>query len=110
MTLLDPTVLLAITLMALTTYLPRFFPLLILSRRKLPALLECWLSYVPVAVLAALLGPVLLAPEGYLNLLPASNLYFWAAIPCLIAALNTKNMFITVLVGMGSMALLRFII
>ncbi len=107
---LDTTVLLAVILMALTTYIPRFLPLLILSRRRLPELLECWLAYVPVAVLSALLGPVLLAPEGELVLYPVDNPNFWAAIPCLAAALYTKNMFLTVLVGMGSIALLRLLI
>ncbi len=106
----ERTILIAIALMALVTYLPRFLPLLVLSRRSLPPLLGRWLSYVPAAVLAALLGPALLAPQGQFNLLPADNPYFWAALPCLAAALWTRNMFVTVLVGMGSISLLRLFI
>jgi branched-subunit amino acid transport protein len=48
---------LLIILMALVTYLPRVLPMLLLSRRTLPRAAVLWLSYVPVAVLAALLAP-----------------------------------------------------
>lgn len=99
---------LLIILMALVTFLPRFLPLFLLARRKLPPLFERWLSYVPVAVLSALLGPVLFLPEGKLALQPASNPFFWAAIPSFLIAILTRNMFITVLVGMGSVAALRY--
>jgi len=102
-------IVLAIFLMALVTYLPRFLPLLILSRRRLPSDLETWLSFVPVAVLAALLGPALFAPEGELSWDPAQNLFLLAALPTFLAALVSRNLFITVLTGMGSMALLRFL-
>jgi branched-subunit amino acid transport protein len=97
-----------IILMALVTYLPRFLPLFLLARRKLPALLESWLSYVPVAVLAALLGPALFMPGGKLTLQPTLNPFFWAAIPSFLIAFLTRNMFLTVLVGMGSVAALRY--
>ena len=95
-------------MMALVTYLPRFLPLFLLSRRKLPPLFERWLSYVPVAVLSALLGPVLFLPEGKLALQPTLNPFFWAAIPSFLIAIRTRNMFLTVLVGMGSVAALRY--
>lgn len=105
----DPTMLLAIALMALTTYIPRFLPLLVLSRRALHPLVESWLSYVPAAVLAALLGPALFLPEGQVRFSLADNPHFWAAIPCFVVALITRNMFYTVLTGMGSISLLRLI-
>ncbi|HHU75977.1 MAG TPA: AzlD domain-containing protein [Firmicutes bacterium] len=100
-------IIIAIVLMAFVTYLPRFLPLLYLSKRRLSPLAKSWLSYVPVAVLSALLGPALFLKEGYLNLVPASNPYFLAAFPTFIVALWTRNMFIGVLTGIGSVALLR---
>ncbi|HHT46228.1 MAG TPA: AzlD domain-containing protein [Firmicutes bacterium] len=103
-------IILAIILMAAVTYLPRFLPLFFLSRRKLAPLLEIWLSYVPAAVLASLLGPALLMPEGKLTIQITENIYFWAALPSFVVAICTRNMFITVLVGMGSAALLRLLI
>ncbi len=100
----------AIFLMAAVTYLPRFLPLFFLARRRLAPLAEIWLSYVPVAVLASLLGPALLIAEGKLTIRITENIYFWAALPSFIVALTTKNMFLTVLAGMGSAALLRLLI
>ncbi|NLL21126.1 MAG: AzlD domain-containing protein [Firmicutes bacterium] len=101
---------LAIFLMAAVTYLPRFLPLFFLSRRKLAPLAEVWLSYVPVAVLASLLGPALLMAEGKLTIRITENIYFWAALPSFAVALSTKSMFFTVLTGMVSAALLRLLI
>jgi branched-subunit amino acid transport protein len=106
----DGKILLTILLMAAVTYLPRLLPLLFLSGKKLPAAIEIWLSYIPVAVLAALLGPSLFITEGKFTLDPSTNIYFWAAIPSFTVALLTKNMFFTVLAGIASASLLRFIL
>lgn len=100
-------IVLIIICMALVTYLPRFFPILLLSRRKLPPQIRILLSYVPVAVLASLLGPILFMPAGQPALHPGDNPYLWAALPALAAALLSKNMFLTVLIGMAGIALLR---
>ncbi len=98
----------AILLMSIVTYLPRFLPMFFLSKKKLSPLVESWLSYVPVAVLSALLGPILFIKDGQFTLSLSSNPYFWAALPTFAVALWTRNMFLAVLTGMGCMALLRF--
>ena len=103
-------IILAIMLMALVTFLPRFLPLLFLSRRKLNPMFKVWLSYIPVAVLAALLGPALFLAEGRLTIQPSLNPYFWAALPSFAVALLTRNMFFTVLTGMGAVAILRLLV
>ena len=99
---------LTILLMAAVTFLPRVLPVLFLSRRRLPAALSRWLAYIPVAVLAALLGPALLAPAEKLDL-SSSNLFFWASIPVFLIAYSSRNLFITVLSGMGLIALWRLL-
>lgn len=99
-----------IILMSLVTFVPRVLPILVLSRRKLPAPVERWLSYVPVAVLAALLAPALFAPEGTLNLALNVNPAFWVSIPVFLVAFLTRNLFITVLGGMVLIALTRYLI
>ena len=91
--------------MALVTYLPRFLPLYVLSRVKIPRAFALWLSYVPVAVLAALLAPGLLLSEGNLLISP-QNTYLLASLPTFAAALKTRNMFVTILVGMASILVL----
>ncbi len=103
-------IILLIFAMTAVTYLPRLLPLLLLSRRKLPLAVERWLSYVPVAVLAALLGPTLFLPQGEFTLELSSNPHFWAALPALTAAILTRNMFITVLVGIAGTSLIRYLL
>lgn len=91
--------------MALVTYLPRFLPLYVLSRVQIPRLFILWLSYVPVAVLAALVVPGLLLADGQVFLSWQNN-YLLASLPTFITAIKTKNMFITVLVGMACIYLI----
>lgn len=95
--------------MAVVTYLPRLLPLLILSEKDLPPAVVNWLRHIPPAVLAAMLVPALLVQEGNL-VLSADNLFFWAAIPTLIAAIKSKSLFLPVLVGMVIIILARWFI
>jgi len=92
--------------MMLVTAPVRILPLVMLSQRKLPSILERWLSYVPVAVLSAMLFPSIFMPENTLNL-QLDNLYFWAALPAVLVAWKTRTLFPPVLTGVGVLALLR---
>ncbi len=105
-----PEIAILIFLMSLVTFIPRVLPILVLSRRKLPEPVERWLSYVPVAVLAALLAPALFVPAGELNLAFTVNPVFWVSIPVFAIAALTRNLFITVLSGMTLIALVRHFI
>lgn len=92
--------------MALVTYLPRALPILFMSSRTLPRLLEVWLSYIPPAVLAALVAPSLLVDKGEIHL-AFDNVFLWASIPTVIIAGRTKNLFLSVLSGMAIVAVAR---
>ncbi len=105
-----PDIYLLIALMAIVTFLPRVLPILLLTRRKLPDPVIRWLSYVPVAVLAALLSPALFAPSGEIDFAIHSNPAFWAAVPVFAVAYFTRSLFATVLTGMTLVALLRYFI
>ena len=94
--------------MGLATYLPRLLPILLLSSKKLPLVVVAWLRYVPVAVLSAMLLPSLAVREGGLDF-SGSNLYMWAAIPTFLVAWKTRSLFGSVLVGMGIVALARYL-
>lgn len=100
---------LLIFLMSLVTFIPRVLPILLLTRCSLPAPVERWLSYVPVAVLAALLAPALFTTEGSLNLFFNTNPAFWVSIPVFVIAIITRNLFMTVLSGMLLIALVRLL-
>jgi branched-subunit amino acid transport protein len=94
--------------MLLVTYLPRLLPAWLLQARTIPPFLSAWLKYVPVAVLSALLLPSLLVVDGKIDL-AWDNLYILAAVPAALAALRTRSMFVTVIVGMGVVALIRLL-
>lgn len=102
----ENTVIIVIFAMAAVTYLPRLIPLWALSGKKLPGPVVAWLRHVPPAVLAALLLPEVLMPGGKLAF-GSDNLYLWAALPTLIAAILSKSLFLPVILGMLVVVLAR---
>jgi branched-subunit amino acid transport protein len=93
---------------ALVTFVPRVLPIAVLSRVELPEWAMRWLSYVPIAVMAALVGQELLMPNGKLESLQ-NNLELIAALPAFIIAILTRSLLGTVLVGIISIMVLRFV-
>ena len=102
------TILITIFGMGAVTYLPRLLPVLLLSSKKLPPLVETWLRYVPVAVLSAMLLPSLIVNDDALDF-SSSNLFLWAAFPTFLVAWKTRNLFGSVIVGMAVVALARYL-
>ncbi|BBD09899.1 AzlD domain-containing protein [Desulfovibrio ferrophilus] len=94
--------------MALVTYIPRAVPLLALASRNLPPVVVRWLGYVPTAVLSAMLAPCLLLEDGAVNL-GVDNLFLLAAIPTFLTAIFTRSFFGSVAMGMGLVALGRYL-
>src|SRR5262249_16891945 len=93
-------------LMMIVTIIPRVFPFWFLGKRTLPEAFTIWLSYVPAAVLAAMLGPELFLRNNHIYF-SSSNTYLCMAIPTLIVGYLTKNIFLTVITGMGGLGLYR---
>ncbi len=91
----------------LVTLLPKILPVTFLKGDNLPPLLRHWLSFVPVAVMAALVGPDIFIYEGSFNVGP-SNLFLMAALPALVVAWWSKNYFLTIVVGIGLVILARY--
>ncbi|MFT5701983.1 MAG: branched-subunit amino acid transport protein [Desulforhopalus sp.] len=94
--------------MALVTYIPRLLPTLFLSGKTLQPLLTAWLRLVPPAVLAAMLVPSLLIREDSISL-DSSNLFLWSAMIAFPVAWKFKSLSATVLVGMGLVAIGRYL-
>lgn len=80
------------------TYLMRAVPLALGSRAQLAPGVERWLSFVTPAILGALLGPLLLTPDGTL-LPPWANAALLAAIPTALVARLSRNLLITIAAG-----------
>ncbi|MBI4365701.1 MAG: AzlD domain-containing protein [Deltaproteobacteria bacterium] len=92
--------------MALVTMLPRFLPLWLLGQRPLSRAVIAWLTHVPAAVLAAMVFPTILMRDGAVAI-GLENPYFLAAIPTVAVAVWRRSLFLTLIVGMGCLAILR---
>ncbi|MGO0059420.1 AzlD domain-containing protein [Brevibacillus fluminis] len=92
---------------ALVTFLPRVIPLMVLSRFELPGWAMRWLHYVPISVMAALIGQELLLHDGQLAGL-RNNIELFAALPTFFVAIKTRSLLGTVVVGVISTMVLRF--
>lgn len=96
--------------MTLVTFLPRVIPILLLPGRKLPRLVERWLSLIAPAILSALLLPELIViKSGQSVSLSFFNVYLFAALPTFFAAWKTKGIFCAVVVGIATVAIMRLL-
>jgi branched-subunit amino acid transport protein len=94
--------------MMFVTFVPRLLPTLFVAAATLPDPVVRWLRMVPPAVMAALLLPPLMAPSGELEL-GLSNVMLWLAVPTLLLAWLTKNFSLTILFGIGALAITRLV-
>ena len=94
---------------ALVTFLPRVVPLMVLSRMELPEWGIRWLNYVPISVMAALVGQELFVHDGQLASL-WTNVELLAAIPTVLVAIKTRSLLGTVVAGMISIMILRYLL
>jgi len=88
--------------MALVTYFTRYTMIAMLGR-EVPPLVRRWLRYVPPAVLAAMVAPAALAPEGRL----AFDARAWAVLVGAVVARRTGSVLWTILSGMIAFWFLR---
>jgi branched-subunit amino acid transport protein len=103
----DQTLALAISVLAIggATFLMRLSFIGLAGRYNLPPWGQRALRYVPVAVLAALVAPDLLAHAGTLDV-GLSNARLWAGAAAILVAWRTRSVVATVAVGMGVLWLL----
>ncbi|WP_145325747.1 MULTISPECIES: AzlD domain-containing protein [Paenibacillus] len=92
---------------ALLTFIPRVLPLMLFSKIQIPMWLLRWLEYVPVAVMASLIGQELFMSDN--QLVPITqNAALWASLPTIAVAIWTRSLLGTVLVGIVAMMILRY--
>lgn len=93
--------------MGLITYVIRASFLLFAERLTLSPRLKRALRYVPAAVLAAIIAPALLLPEG--NIALSGNARLLAGLAAALAAYFKRSILLTILVGMGALWLLQWL-
>lgn len=94
--------------MILGTALPRALPMTLLADRPLSPKVFRWLSFVPAAILAALVAPDIFLADGRLNF-SLDNIFLLAALPTLLVAWKTRSLFGTLAIGMALVALIRWV-
>jgi branched-subunit amino acid transport protein len=94
--------------MGLVTYAIRLSLIMLLGRVQVPPLVQRALRYVPPAVLSAIIFPELLVRNGALDV-SLSNERLLAGLLAAVVAWRTKNVLLTIAVGMAALwALMAF--
>ena len=102
----DVTVLLIIIGCAIVTIIPRIIPFVVVRKMKLPEKVTKWLSFIPVCIFTALIiDSFILETETFINI---DWRVLLAIVPTLLIAIWTKNLSVTVLVGIVCMATVRY--
>lgn len=94
--------------MMLVTFLPRYGVLALLGRMEMPRPLFRALRFVPPAVLAAIILPSMLLKEGALDL-TLQNSFLFAGIIAALVSWRSKNLLLTIVVGMVALLIWRAI-
>ena len=94
--------------MMLVTFGVRYPVLAILGKFELPRQVIKALSFVPVSVLTAIIIPEMLMPEGSIEI-NTRNPALFAGLIAILVSWKTKNLTFTILAGMGSFFLWRFL-
>lgn len=84
--------------MGLVTFLPRFLPMALLTRRVIPERVKMGLGYIPIAILSAIVFPMFFFNDGgNVEIQPQSLL---SAIPVFIFSYKVKSLWASVILGM----------
>lgn len=92
----------------IVTVLPRVLPITILSKIKLNKRVEEFLIYIPISILAALIAVELFTVDNKVSI-QGNSFKLLAAIPTVFVAVKKNSLLLTVVVGVISIAILRFI-
>jgi branched-subunit amino acid transport protein len=90
---------------AMATYLVRALPLAVTVRGRVPAAASRYLDALPVAIIAALVGPAVVAPAGTLT----HGAEPVAAALVVVAVAWRRSLLVGVIVGVAAVALLRLL-
>lgn len=102
------TIFLTLVGMLVVTYIPRALPVLTLSRRPLPEVATRWLSFIPAAVLSAMLVPALIMGKEGLDF-SMDNIFLWSALPTALVCWKTRSFVGAIVTGMACVALGRLL-
>nr|HET6905257.1 AzlD domain-containing protein [Ktedonobacteraceae bacterium] len=97
---------LSIIIIGLLTLGIRLSFMLFMGKMRIVPMVQQALRFVPVAVLSALIAPALFLPGDVLNL-SLGNIRLIAGIVAILVAWRTKNVLLTILIGMACLLILQ---
>ena len=100
---------LTILLMGVVTYALRLSLIVLLEKREIPPLVQRALRFVPPAVLSAIIFPEMFRPNGVLDV-SLSNPRLIAGLLAALVAWRTKNVLLTIVVGMGALWVMQLVL
>jgi branched-subunit amino acid transport protein len=95
--------------MALVTFSMRYVMFAMAGRIRFPLWFKQALGYVPPVVLSAIIAPLILMPEGYLDI-SLANPYFWAALVASGVGFWRQHLLTTIVVGLLSFVLIKWMV
>lgn len=95
--------------MMLVTFLPRWGVLALLGRVEMPKPIFRALKFVPPAVLSAIILPNMLLKDGNIFIAP-QNSFLAAGVIAGVVAWRTRNLLLTIVIGMSSLFIWRSLI
>jgi len=93
----------------LLTFGIRLSFIVFMGKTQVAPMLQQALRFVPVAVLSALIAPALFLPKGSLDL-SVGNIRLIAGLLAILVAWRTKNILLTIVVGMACLLILQMLI
>lgn len=103
---MERNIILAILASALVTALMRMVPILLLSRFRLAPPLQQWLSFIPSAIMAAIIAAELMGKPALTS--SGISISLLAALLATIAGVVTRSLFATVIAGMVAFSALSY--
>jgi branched-subunit amino acid transport protein len=100
---------LVILLAGLITFGIRLSFIAVLGNMRVPEAVRRGLRLVPAAVLSAIILPEMLRPGGVLDLSP-TNARLWAGLLAALVAWRTRNVLLTIVVGMAALWVLQAVL
>ncbi|BDX06122.1 AzlD domain-containing protein [Planctobacterium marinum] len=100
---------LLIAAMAIVTFIPRYLPLALSERIRLPVVLQECLQFVPVAVLTVIIVQSAFFQQGELHL-SGENPYLWATLTAFVLARIQSSMLLTIMSGMFVFVLCKWLL
>lgn len=92
-------------------FIPRYFPILFFSTRKIPEWFNEWMKYVPVSLFTALVVKNIFVTTAGYHFVPLGHVdQIVAALIVMVIAYFTRSMSISVVVGLVAVWLLSMVI